>query len=67
MGDSSKFCCCGLAGRRYRLIAAQLTSAQRALDAYILAAAKGSVPAMKPEPTAIGITARWPLENNLNV
>jgi len=27
----------------------------------------GAVPAMKPEAVAIGITARWPLENNLNV
>jgi len=26
-----------------------------------------AVPAMKPEASAIGITARWPLENNLNV
>ena len=27
----------------------------------------GTVPAMKPEATAVGITARWPLKNNLNV
>jgi len=27
----------------------------------------GAVPAMKPEATAIGRSARWPLENNLNV
>jgi len=26
-----------------------------------------AVPAMKPEASAIGITAIWPLENNLNV
>jgi len=26
-----------------------------------------STPAMEPKATAIGITARWPLENNLNV
>jgi len=27
----------------------------------------GAVPATKPEATAIGRSARWPLENNLNV
>jgi len=27
----------------------------------------GALPAIKPEATAIGIIARWPLENNLYV
>ena len=27
----------------------------------------GALPAIKPEATAIGIIARWPLEKNLNV
>jgi len=27
----------------------------------------GALPAIEPEATAIGIIARWPLENNLNI
>jgi len=30
-------------------------------------ATTGALQAIKPEATAIGIIARWPLENNLNV
>jgi len=30
-------------------------------------AGTGAVPAMKPEATTLGRSARWPLENNLNV
>ena len=32
-----------------------------------IAATTGPVPTLKPEATAVGLTARWPLENNLNV
>jgi len=28
--------------------------------------ATGTLPAIKPEATAIGIITRWPLENNVN-